>query len=192
MFYKEHWPSKNLGIYELVSAGDRPDRLLRMFDLLVAKIEVLNFSCEELADVPGDILELGLGRGNSYDRLRTIFPNRKIHVFDTKINCAPDVVPPETDTQVGDVLETVPAFTRRNGRNAALGHYDIGGYNQQENDRLASRVAQLLKEAMIPGGLVISSSNMGEVDGWTIIPDRCTSYHKHFIYRVNSVNSHQG
>jgi hypothetical protein len=192
MLFKEQPLSEYLDVYDLAPTGDRPDRLLRMLERILAKIDVLNFAREELADVSGDILELGLGRGNSYDRLRTIFSDRRIYVFDTLINCAPDVVPPEEDTRVGDVLETLPAHTLKNGKTVALGHYDIGGYDQHENDQLATKTALLLKEIMVPGGLVISTSNMGEVDGWTSIPDRYTSNHEHFIYSVNFLNSHRG
>ena len=39
------------------------------------------------ATLPGHVLEVGLGKGRTYDRLRTLFPQRAIYAFDRELHC---------------------------------------------------------------------------------------------------------
>ena len=57
-------------------------RLESMYRRIGAQISGLNWAVEMIADLPGDVLELGLGNGRSYHHLREKLPNRSIWVID--------------------------------------------------------------------------------------------------------------
>ncbi len=49
---------------------------------LKAQRACLGLAAELIRDVPGPLLELGLGNGRTYDHLREIMPGREIYVFE--------------------------------------------------------------------------------------------------------------
>ena len=52
-------------------------RLESMQRRLTAQIDGLNWAAQEIAGVAGDVLELGLGNGRTYDHLRQVLPHRR-------------------------------------------------------------------------------------------------------------------
>ncbi|MEP5008510.1 class I SAM-dependent methyltransferase, partial [Roseobacter sp.] len=57
-------------------------RLESMRRRLTAQIDGINWAAETIAPLNGDVLELGLGNGRTYDHLRDRLPNRRIWVID--------------------------------------------------------------------------------------------------------------
>ena len=53
-------------------------RLESFIRRVTAQRDCLNMAKELVVDVPGPILELGLGNGRTYDHLRELFPDREI------------------------------------------------------------------------------------------------------------------
>lgn len=134
-----------------------------------AQRDCLNMAAGLVADVPGPILELGLGNGRTYDHLRELFPGREIFVFDRRIAAHSACIPDDRHMILGDITETLPAALARVGAKAALAHCDMGTGEKESNARLAAFIAPAIDALMAPGGLVLSDQDY-RVDGWTALP----------------------
>lgn len=135
-------------------------------------------------DLPGPVLELGLGNGRTFDHMREILPDREIFVFDRRMAAHPDCVPDETRLVLGDIRETLPGAMSRIGAPAALAHCDIGTGDREENLRLAAFIGPALDALMVRGGVVVSDQYC-RVSGWSpvALPPGVTPgrYHVHRV-----------
>ncbi|WP_299283943.1 class I SAM-dependent methyltransferase [uncultured Tateyamaria sp.] len=130
-------------------------RLESMRRRLTAQIDGINWAAAKITDIPGDVLEMGLGNGRSYDHLRQEVTDRRIWVIDRILKCHPSCVPPEPDFLEG---EAEPMMQRLidDGHKMALAHYDFG-YGIKERDvEEGARLSPLIVQLMSSGGLVLS------------------------------------
>lgn len=134
-----------------------------------AQRDCLNHAATLIADVPGPVLELGLGNGRTYDHLRELFPDREIFVFDRRVAAHPDCIPDAAHMFLGDITETLPGALERIGAKAALAHCDMGTGVKESNATLAAFIAPAVDALMAPGGVVISDQEYS-VPGWTSLP----------------------
>lgn len=134
-----------------------------------AQRDCINRAAELIADVPGPVLELGLGNGRTYDHLRELFPDREIFVFDRRVAAHPECIPDDAHLFLGDITETLPAAMDRIGARAALAHCDMGTGEKESNARLAAFIAPAVAALMAPGGIVLSDQEY-HAAGWTALP----------------------
>ncbi len=134
-----------------------------------AQRDCLNMAKDMIVDVPGPILELGLGNGRTFDHLRELFPDREIFVFDQRVAAHPDCIPDEDHMIIGDVTETLKRALNRIGAQAALAHCDIGSSRRDLKAKLVSTIAPLVDALMAPGGLVCSDQEYS-VSNWEAQP----------------------
>ena len=134
-----------------------------------AQRDCLNLAKDLIADVPGPVLELGLGNGRTYDHLRELFPDRDIYVFDRRVAAHPDCIPPDDRMILGDITETLAAAGGQIGAKAALAHCDIGTGEKDSNARLIATIAPMVNALMAPGGIVVSDQEYS-VDTWAPEP----------------------
>jgi hypothetical protein len=120
--------------------------------------------------VPGPILEVGLGNGRTYDHLRLLFPDRTIYVFDRRIAAHPDCVPPTDLMFLGDVGETMPLARERLGATAALIHSDLGTGDKSANAEQGRWLGAALDRLLAPGGYVVANQPL-EVPRWRRLPE---------------------
>jgi len=160
------------------------DLLSRMIARLQAQKACLDFAAQGVRDLPGNILEVGLGKGRTYDRLRTLFPQRAIYVFDREVHCADSLRPAEAQLFLGDFRATLPAALARLGRSAALAHVDLGTEDAARDRELATAVGPLIDRLVVPGGIVLGDRPM-PVPGWSVLaqpaPDAAFPY---YLYRT--------
>ncbi|AXI48044.1 hypothetical protein C1J03_19785 [Sulfitobacter sp. SK012] len=130
-------------------------RLESMRRRLTAQIDGLNWAATLIADIPGDVLELGLGNGRTYDHLRQELPTRRIHVIDRVLQPHPSCVPPEADFLLGEADDMLSALARQ-GAKMALAHYDFGFGIKEKDVEEGARLSPLIAPLMVPGGLVVS------------------------------------
>ena len=128
---------------------------------LEAQRACLNRVAEEIRDLPGPVLELGLGNGRTYDHLRELLPEREIFVFEREVAAHPDCIPDERHLYRGDFHDTLPAAAARFAGQVALVHADIGSANPERDARLAAFVAGHLPALLRPGGIVASDRDVG-------------------------------
>lgn len=123
-----------------------------------------------IAEVPGPVLELGLGNGRTYDHLREILPDRAIYVFDRRVKAHPDCIPPEDRLFVGEVTDTLPRAAAQLGRTVAMIHTDLGTGEAAANAALARTVGPLLAPLLRSRGICVANHVLS-VAGWTALPE---------------------
>ena len=136
------------------------DRLSRMIERLLAQRACLDHAAAEIAGVPGVVLEIGLGKGRTYDRLRHLMPRREIFAFDRLVHCPRDLRPDGAHLFLGDFRETLEIARRRLGARAALAHADVGSEDRAADARLAAEIAPLIDRLLVAEGLVLSDRAM--------------------------------
>ncbi len=154
----------------------RLDSMLRRF---TAQRDGLNWATKQIADQNGDVLDLGLGNGRTYDHLREIMPDRRIWVIDRVLQCHPSCIPPEQDFLAGEAEPMLEELHAR-GAQIIMAHYDFGMGIKEDDVAEAARLSPLLAKVMLPGGLIISGQPLvgfTQINGPdTIAPDRYLFY----------------
>ncbi|MEX0351236.1 MAG: class I SAM-dependent methyltransferase [Paracoccaceae bacterium] len=130
-------------------------RLDSMLRRLSAQRDGLNWAAGQIEGHKGEVLDMGLGNGRTYDHLREILPDRRIRVMDRALACHPSCIPPEEDFLQG---EAEPMLRRlaEDGRSVILAHYDFGRGIKEEDVAEAARLSPLIAHVMIPGALLVS------------------------------------
>lgn len=123
---------------------------------LQAQRACLDHAVGLIRDLPGPVLELGLGNGRTYDHLRERLPGRDIYVCDRQVAAHPDCIPPARFLILGDVRETLPQAASRIGAAVALVHADLGSGDEAASRRQAAELAPLIADLLRSGGIVVS------------------------------------
>lgn len=154
-------------------------RLDSMLRRLTAQRDGLNWAAEQISELGGDVLDMGLGNGRTYDHLREILPDRRIWVMDRVLQCHPDSTPPAQDFLQGEA-EPMLEKLAQSGQSIAMAHYDFGRGIKHEDVAEAARLSPLIARVMVPGGLLISGQPLvgfQQIKGpETIAPDRYLFY----------------
>jgi hypothetical protein len=127
---------------------------------LLAQRAYLAEAARLIADVPGPVLEIGLGKGRTYDHLRRLLPDRAIYCFDREHHAPPEESPPPEFLVLGEIQATLPALAVRLGTKAALAHCDIGTRKPERDMAFARHLAAALPEVMAQGGIVLGDRPM--------------------------------
>lgn len=154
----------------------RLDSMLRRF---TAQRDGLNWAAKDIAGVAGDVVDLGLGNGRTYDHLREVLPERRIWVIDRTLQCHPSCIPPEEDFLQGEA-EPMLARLAEEGHRMALAHYDFGSGIKADDVAEAARLSPMIARVMVPGALLVSGQPLvgfEQIAGPdTIAPDRYLFY----------------
>ncbi len=139
---------------------------------MTAQRDCLAAAARLIGDIPGPVIELGLGNGRTYDHLREILPGREIFVFDRRVAAHPDCVPDDAHMILGDITETLPSAGAVIGGPVALAHCDMGTGVAASNAELARLIGPALARLMAPSGVIVSDQEY-RVAGWTevALPD---------------------
>jgi hypothetical protein len=123
---------------------------------LEAQRACLELAAGRIRDLPGPVLELGLGNGRTYDHLRELLPEREIFVFEREVRAHPDCIPDAAHLILGDVRATLPQARRHLPSPAALAHTDVGTGDAAQNAELAAWLAGALPPLLAQGAWVVS------------------------------------
>ena len=165
--------------------SDAPSLLERMIGRLTTQRDLLAEAARLIRGVEGPVLEVGLGKGRTYDHLRRLLPERTILAFDRDLHAPAAVAPPPERLFLGDFADTLPAAAARIGRTAALAHADFGSPDRDHDARQALRLGPLLQPLMRPGGVVLADRELA-VEGWVrvaIAPEPAWPY---FLWRAET------
>jgi hypothetical protein len=135
-------------------------RLDSMIRRLMAQRACLDAVAEMIRNLPGPVLEIGLGNGRTYDHLRERFPERTVFVFDRVLAAHPDCIPPVDTFFLGELETTLPLAYKRIGATAALAHADIGSGREDLDSANAALLSRLLPPLLRPGALVVSDQQL--------------------------------
>lgn len=153
-----------------------------MIERLSTQRACIDYGLSRIGSLPGPVLELGLGKGRTYDYLRRNAGGREIYVFDRAVHAPDDCVPEPDYLTLGDFRDTLPAFLARGGAKAALVHADFGSEDAARDRRLAAELAELLTPLVQPGGLVLADREL-PARGWTSLPlPQAAGNWPYFIY----------
>lgn len=122
---------------------------------LSTQIQCLNWASQQVCGIKGDILELGLGNGRTYDHLKLLFPKRKCFVAEVDETCIrqhSDI--PRDNIILGDLRTTLPQL---NPGVFALIHCDIGGWDDTESEPTMRSIDQVLVNLLVQEGILVSS-----------------------------------
>lgn len=156
---------------------------------LQAQRACLDWAIEAIRDLPGPVLEIGLGNGRTYDHVRSrLGQGRVIWALDRQLAAHPACVPDRDHLILGEFRDTLPALARRLGLAVALVHADTGSGDETASHAQAQWLAGLVDALLVPGGVVVSDQDMstqGISDrGWRaepLPPD--VQPGRYFIYR---------
>lgn len=143
--------------------------LEEMIERFVTQKACLDKAIALIRDVPGPALELGLGKGRTFDHLRTHGGGREIFVFDRGVYAVPSLRPDHDHFIEGDFLKTLPHAHERIGEPAALVHADMGSDDPVRDAELAAELAPLI-DALARAGAVVLSDREMEAPRWTPLP----------------------
>jgi len=107
-------------------------------------------------DLEGEVLELGLGNGRTYDHLRELFPDRRIYVCERRIAAHPDCVPPVELLLLGDMRQTLRHAGKWLSNRVALAHLDHGTGQVTASKALADELAPLIAPLLRLDGVLVS------------------------------------
>lgn len=150
---------------------------------LEAQRACLDEAVHAIADIPGTVVELGLGNGRTYDHLRSALPERRIIVFERDPQPHPDCWPQEGDLIVGPLDETLPKAARQWPTAAALVHSDIGTGDAARNRRVAADLSCRLPALLVSGGIVVSDQRLSTPVLEPLAPPDGVAADRYFIYR---------
>lgn len=136
---------------------------------LQAQRDCLTRAASLIADLPGPVLELGLGNGRTFDHLRELLPEREIFIFDRQVAAHPDCIPDDAHLFLGDFLDTVPAAAARIGAPAAMAHCDIGSGDVEATAALAAALSPRLVPLLAAGAVVIADQAL-DLPGAAVLP----------------------
>jgi hypothetical protein len=123
---------------------------------LEAQRACLNLGAARIADLPGPVLELGLGNGRTYNHLRELLPAREIFVFEREIRAHPADRPNPHHVFLGDFRHTLPSAECRLPGKAALAHADIGNGDREATAELARWLSGALPSLLCAGAWVVA------------------------------------
>lgn len=165
------------------AAADR-SRLQRWIDRLTAQRVFLDHAAALVADLPGIVVELGLGKGRTYDHLRCLFPDREIHALDAFVHAPADCVPDEAHLVLGDFRDTLPRFCEHHSGAAALVHADIGSADRERDRELVEALAPWIARLPVRGGIVVADRELGLPGAKPLPPPPGAPDWPYFLYRV--------
>ena len=158
-------------------------RLEDLAHRLLTQQAALNLAVELIGPMEGIVVELGLGKGRTFDHLRERLPERKIYVFDRELSCEPELAPAGEFRVFGEITTTLPAFCRQFAGQAVLVHSDLGTRDRARDMPLVEFVAGNLDDLLKPGAVVASDRPM-ENAPWTRLPDlREMERFPYYMYR---------
>lgn len=156
-------------------------RLDSMLRRLTAQRDGLNWAADQIAGREGDVLDLGLGNGRTYDHLREVLPDRRIWVIDRVLQCHPSCTPPDADFLMGEAAEMLDRLAEA-GPRIVLAHYDFGQGIKADDVAEAAALSPALARVMAPGGLIVSGQpliGLPQISG----PDSIAS-DRYLFYRL--------
>lgn len=163
--------------------GARLSRLDSFIRRLQAQRDCLDLAAAAICDLPGPVLELGLGNGRTYDHLRGLLPEREIFVFEREVRAHPDCIPDAAHLFLGDIRDTLTEATARLSGLAALVHSDIGTGEAARNARLAAWLAGALPPLLCAGAWVVADQPFGHPQLIRQPPPDGVEPERYFLYR---------
>lgn len=170
--------------YGPVSSAGVDTELTRMIARLTTQRAYLDLAAMLVANVPGAVFELGLGKARTYDHLRRLLPSRELVVFDRELHAPAHLAPPSKQLWLGDFRETLARAANRHRGRVALIHADIGSVDRSADAALVRELLPLLRVLLCERGVLLGDREMNAV-AWTRMTGPADAGHwPYYLYRV--------
>jgi hypothetical protein len=156
--------------------------LERMIARLTTQQAFLDHAALLVARLDGPVLEVGLGKGRTFDHLRHLFPARAILAFDRDLHAPASVAPVDENLILGEFSATLPRTADRIGQTAAFAHADFGSPDRDHDARQATWLGPMLQRLVRPGGVVVADRELN-MDSWQPVPMAPQPW-PYFMWRV--------
>jgi S-adenosyl-L-methionine methyltransferase len=150
---------------------------------LEAQRACLDFAARLVEGFEGDVLELGLGNGRTYDHLRQLFPDRKIYACERRLAAHPDCVPPAEYLLLGDMRETLRTVRELLADSIALAHLDPGTGDLAASRALALELTPLIVPLLRSGAILVSEPALRSDQLSLLEPPESVAPERYNIYR---------
>src|SRR5262249_10067984 len=140
-------------------------------------------------ELDGEVLELGLGNGRTYDHLCKLFPDRKIYVCDRRVAAHPDCVPPAEFLIIGDMRDTLRTARELLRGRIALAHLDPANGASAASRALAAALAPLIVPLLRPGGFLVSEPEVDQAELMPLPLPESVAPGRYNLYRYVSCRS---
>lgn len=161
-------------------AVSRLDSFIRRLE---AQRACLNLAANLVHELDGEILELGLGNGRTYDHLRQLFPDRKIYVCERRLAAHPDCVPSAEFLLLGDMRDTLRIAREPLAGQIALAHLDPGTGDLAASRALALELTPLIVPLLRSGAVLVSEPALASDELSFLEPPRGVAPDRYNIYR---------
>jgi hypothetical protein len=157
---------------------------------LEAQRACLDLAARLVQGLDGEVLELGLGNGRTYDHLRHLFPDRRIYVCERRVAAHPDCIPPSELLLLGDMRDTLQWARKLLAGRVVIAHLDPGTGDFAASRALAADLAPLIRSLLRPGGMLASEPAIAEEELDPIpLPLGVSPGRYHLYRRVSSQSS---
>ena len=156
---------------------------------LEAQRACLDLAAHLVRDLDGEVLELGLGNGRTYDHLGQLFPDRKIYVCERRVAAHPDCVPPTELLLLGDMRDTLRTACELLAGRVALAHLDPATGDGAASRALAAEVAPLIVPLLRRDGLLVSEPAIAHQELTTLTLPESIAPGRYHLYRHVSCRS---
>jgi S-adenosyl-L-methionine methyltransferase len=150
---------------------------------LEAQRACLDFAARLVEGLEGDVLELGLGNGRTYDHLRELFPKRQIYVCERRLAAHPDCVPPAEYLLLGDMRDTLRTAREPLAGRIALAHLDPGTGDLAASRALAAELTLLIVPLLRCGAVLVSEPALASDNLSPLQPPESVAPERYNIYR---------
>ncbi len=147
---------------------------------MTAQRTLLDLACEAVADLPGPVIEIGLGNGRTYDHIRERLPGRRIIAFDRQLAAHLSCIPGEGDLVLGEIRTTAARFY---GIGAPLVHADIGTGNDELDRQTLEWLPALVASLLQAGGIVVSGLPLADPRLEPLPMPQSVPTDRYFLYR---------
>ncbi|MCY4190874.1 MAG: hypothetical protein OXD42_06060 [Rhodospirillaceae bacterium] len=135
-------------------------RLERMIARLMTQRALLDHFAMLITDIPGPVLEIGLGKGRTYSHLRNLLPDRTIWAFDFEVHAPKHSQPAPNRTVLGDFRDSLTTCWDSIANAPAMVHADIGTESRKAEQELVCFVGDVIASRLAPGGYLLGDRNM--------------------------------
>lgn len=150
---------------------------------LEAQRACLDHAARLVEDLPGPVLELGLGNGRTFDHLRNLLPTREIFVFDRQVNAHPACIPDPAHLFLGEIHVTLEQAKAHLPAPVALVHSDLGTGDPAGNARLAAWLAEQLPPLLAAGAVVVADQALVDPRLGALPLPAGVRHGRYFLYR---------
>lgn len=152
---------------------------------LEAQRACLDHAAGLVKDLPGPVLELGLGNGRTFDHLRDRLPDRALYAFDRQNNAHPECQPAPGHLFLGEFSATIGEAAEKLGPTVALAHCDTGSGDVKATAAQAAWLGPAIRPLLRSGAVVISDQPLA-AEGFTALAlPGGVREGRYFLYRAD-------